>query len=192
MGRNIRTEAIVDGILKFLLAGGTISVSLIIPNSIIVLNKPLKQAFKQLDKRQQQREIKRVLNYMKSRKLISTADYEHGVTITPEGRKRAKKVNLSTLQIEQPIKWDRHWRIIFFDIPEAKRNARIAFSSRLRQLGFKPLQLSTWIHPFPCRKEIETLTIALGIERYVTYIETSYIDNPAPLKKQFKHLISYK
>lgn len=189
MSYKVETSAVIDGLLKLLLLGGTVSATILAPNALVALDKPLQKAFKKFDERERERELKRILNYMKFKGLIDTANYEHGITITKAGRERAKKINLATLTIPQPSTWDKQWRIVFFDIPESKRNERIAFSSKLRRLGFKPLQLSTWIYPFPCRQEIEVVTSYYKIQKYVSYIETSFIDNPKPLIKKFANIL---
>ncbi|MGZ6004652.1 MAG: hypothetical protein ACXWLH_00715 [Candidatus Saccharimonadales bacterium] len=188
--KRLRTTAMVDGLLKFLLAGGVITSAIVAPNSLQALDKPLRITLAKFDARERERELKRVLNYMKRKDYIRSADYNNGILITPAGRAKAQKFNISNLAITIPESWDKQWRIVFFDIPEKFRNQRINFSYHLRRLGFKPLQLSTWIFPHPARQEIEALVLHLGIQKFVTYIETSYIDNDASLKTRFKNIIS--
>lgn len=189
MGKREITAEIVDGLLKFLLAGGAITTSVVAPNALIALDKPLRFALKKFDARSRERELKRILNYMKRKGFINTAGYEHGITITPEGRKRITKVNFEKMTIPRSNKWDKNWRLVFFDIPESKRNERKAFIVKLRKLGFRPLQRSTWIYPFPCRREIEMVTLQYKIEQYVSYIETSFIDNQKVLVKAFSQIL---
>ena len=189
MDNRQRTAALVDGLLKFVLVGGVISATMLAPNALVALDKPLQKILKKLDVRQQERELKRVLHYMKLKQLITTADYAHGINITAKGKKRAEKAIFADLRIFPPKQWDRHWRIVFFDIPESRRYARVELTRKLRSLGFQQLQRSTWVHPFPCRQEIEVVATTIKVQRYLSYIETSYIDNQQALRKAFSGLL---
>jgi CRISPR/Cas system-associated endoribonuclease Cas2 len=183
------TSVIIDGLLEFLLVGGTIGAAILAPNALIALDKPLQAALSKLDARQRERELKRVLNYMKRKRLIASADYAHGIKITPYGKKRAKQSEFTNLEIPRPKHWDQCWRIVFFDIPESHRGSRITLTRKLRRLGFYQLQRSTWVHPFACRAEIEAVALTYKVQRYLTYIETSYIDNQGLLQKKFAGLL---
>lgn len=184
------TSAVVDGILKLLAAGTLVATILVTPNAVQALDKPLKVFFDKMDERARQREWRRILAYMKNRQLISYAsNYKHGVKITKAGRQRAAKANFAKLSISKPKKWDKKWRLVFFDIPETSKKGRDALVKKLRSLGFYQLQRSAWIHPFPCRKIIETIAAGYEVDRFVTYIKTSFIDNQIELQKRFKHLL---
>lgn len=54
-------------------------------------------------------------------------------------------------------RWDRHWRLVLFDVPEAKGTARNRLRNFLRQRGFGYLQNSVWISPHPIVEEREIL-----------------------------------
>lgn len=189
MARNDRTSAVIDGILKLLAAGTFVSTVLLAPNAVQALDKPFAHLFKKLDKRAREREIRRILAYMKSRGLIKlTADnYEHGIVLTEKGKRRAEHADFVRLEIAKPKKWDKHWRLVLFDIPERSRKERVSFTRKLRQLGFQQLQQSAWVHPYPCREEIEIVTHYYGLSRYVSYLETNGIDNQQRLLERFKN-----
>lgn len=190
MGRNTNTSAVVDYLLLSLVASGAISAALIAPGSVRFFDKHLGKYFATLDKRSREREYKRVLYNMKRNGLISytTNDYEHGLKITKKGLKRAKKAKFDSLAIPRPEKWDKNWHIVFFDIPEAIKSKRDKFSRKLRLLGFVQLQRSVWVHPYTCRDEVGVVAAQYGIEKYVTYIETSYIDASEKLRERFSFL----
>ena len=185
------TAAIVDGVIKFLAAGGFITTGLLVPNAIQILDKPLAQLLNKIEARERQREMRRIIYYMKSRGLIryEPNDYEHGIILTDAGKKRLKRTSFSNLSIERPKKWDGLWRLVFFDIPENKRHKRNSLNLKLKQLGFKQLQISIWVHPFPCRAEIEYVCEVLGIRKYVSYVEIANIDSEKLLRQRFKHLL---
>ena len=184
MSKHSNTSAVIDGLLNFVVLGGTLSLGIIAPNSIQALDKPLQKYFQAMDKRQRNRELQRLTTYMKRKNLLEN-DYQHGLVLTKKGYDRARKSNINSLKIDTTIKWDHTWRIVLYDIPENHKNGRDTLTRKLRNLGFYQLQRSVWIHPFPCRREIEVLTAYCGIEKYVSYIETTYIDKQEILLKKF-------
>lgn len=188
MDKRDRTAAIVDGTLNFLVTGSAIAGGLLIPNLLVALEKPLDMFWKQLDKRECERETRRAISYMKTKQLIR-GDYQHGLQITPKGRKRLEKIQFDKIFINRPEIWDRKWRLVFFDIPEDRRRLRVLFISKLKQLGFYQLQKSAWIHPFPCRKIAEKVAAYYEIDSFISYVEVTYIDNQQRLKERFKSII---
>lgn len=189
--RKDTTQAVMDGLLQFLLAGGTISAALVAPNAVQLFGKPLDKLYKNLDKRSRERELRRVIYYMKQRGLIhyKPDDYEHGIKLTKAGKKYMKRQDFGSLSIEKPAKWDNMWRLVFFDIPESQRSKRQSLTYKLRTLGFRQLQYSIWVHPFPCRAEIEAITAVIGVRRFVTYVEINHIDNDKELRAKFTNLL---
>lgn len=188
MSRNETTSAVISAILKLAATGATISVALLAPNALQALEKPLKKYFAHLDDQDRQRELQRVVRYMRSRKLLS-GSYQYGLQITDEGRAQLDKLELNELHVATPLRWDHSWRIVFYDIPEARKRGRDALTRKLHSLGFWQMQKSVFIHPFPCREVIEALTVSYKIDEFVTYIETSYIDNEQNLITHFKKQI---
>jgi DNA-binding transcriptional regulator PaaX len=184
MAKNDETSAVIDGILNFTIAGGVIMSILVAPNAAKVFDKRLKLYFKKMDKRSRERELRRLTNYMKKQGLI-TGDYEHGLIITKQGRRRVKKADFDNMAIEKPKKWDGKWRLVMFDIPEQYKAGRNHLTYKLKMLGFKQLQKSAWIFPFECRQEIETVCERFEVSRFVTYIETDYIDHQDKLTDKF-------
>jgi DNA-binding transcriptional regulator PaaX len=177
----------VDGLLRVVASGGLLATALVAPNVIQALDKPLNKYFDQLDKRARDRELHRILRYMKTKDLIK-GNYEHGLAITKKGRERAERAEFDNLQIQKPGTWDKRWRIVLYDIPEEKKHGRNSLAFKLRSLGCYQLQKSIWVHPYPCKNEIEAITVRYDVEKYVTYIVTSYIDKQDLLKRRFSFL----
>lgn len=184
MSRQVDKSEVVDTILKILATGGVVSAGLFAPNSLQAFDKPLRLYFKKLDDRKRQREIRRTLTYMRSKNLVK-GTYEHGLQITDKGRSRLESVNFKDLEIKVPSKWDKKWRVVFFDIPEEKKTGRDGLTRKIKELGFKQLQKSVWIFPYECRQEIEIITARYDVDRFVTYIETSFIDKQKKLQQRF-------
>ncbi len=89
------------------------------------------------------------------------------------------------MQIKKSAIWDRKWRVVFFDIPEKKRKARDALRNKLRELGFRELQKSVFVHPYSCQSEIDFIVEFFEIRPYVRYGELTNLTNEAELKLRF-------
>ncbi len=95
------------------------------------------------------------------------------ISLTKEGRKRAKKHRIDDLKICKPQVWDGRWRVLIFDVPEKTRIKREALRGKLKELGFTKLQKSVWIHPYPCENELEILKGFFGFrEDHYLFFET--------------------
>ena len=103
--------------------------------------------------------------------------------LTPKGRLSVLKY----LHLEKLAKrkWDRHWRIVIFDIPEREKKWRERLRSRLRALGFQGLQESVYITPFSVPEELDDLLNDRGFRKYFRYITATEIDGEESLKKKF-------
>jgi CRISPR/Cas system-associated endoribonuclease Cas2 len=185
MARNDRTSAIVDSLLKLAVTSTTLTAGLLLPNLLTALDKPLRKYFDHLDERDRERQLRRVVTYMKHRRLLS-GDYDHGLQITERGKKRLSNAEFTNLEMHVPAVWDKQWRLVFYDIPESQRLARKVLVTKLNELGFFQLQRSVFIHPFPCREVIEKITLTRRIERFVSYVETSHLDNESRLVERFQ------
>lgn len=180
LNRRLITAAVVDNVLRILISSSALAAGLVAPNIFLALDKPLSRYYDHLDERSRDRELRRILAYMKSRQLIK-GDYQFGLKITERGLDRLSRHSIDSLRIDASSKWDGKWRIIFYDIPEKNKGARDALTARLRRLKFYQLQRSVWITPFPCRQAIETITVYYKVSTYVTLVETGRIDNQEKL-----------
>ena len=109
------------------------------------------------------------------------------ISLTEKGKKKAGRLQIDSLEIKKPKRWDRNWRMVIFDISQLKKFYREAFRGKLKELGFYPLQKSAWIHPFDCRDEIELLKEFFGLtEKEVRLIIAPDIGEDNWLKEIFK------
>ena len=185
MARNDTTSAIIDNILNLAVTGSALTASLVVPNLLVALDKPLDIFWKRMDKRSRERELRRVISYMKSNHLLES-NYQHGLQITNKGRARLEKVHFNSLSIQPPRKWDKKWRLVIYDIPENRKDGRKALTAKITKLGFYQLQRSAWLYPFPCRNVVEMVASRYKVDRYLSYIETARIDNQKVIIKKFK------
>jgi DNA-binding transcriptional regulator PaaX len=82
-------------------------------------------------------------------------------------------------------KWDSLWRVVVFDIPQDKQKERTELRRAMRLFGFRLLQKSVWVYPFPCDDFILILKERLGVSHDVLYMKVSYIENDKHLRKEF-------
>ena len=110
---------------------------------------------------------------------------ETEITLTEQGKKVVLLFDLDKIKIQNPLVWDGKWRIVMFDIPEKKRNARDALRDKLKELGFREVQRSVFIHPFPCDEEISFIVEVFEIRNCVRLAEVNKISNEAELLIKF-------
>ncbi|MDI6591689.1 MAG: hypothetical protein QME61_02000, partial [Patescibacteria group bacterium] len=109
------------------------------------------------------------------------------ISLTKKGRKKAGWLQIDSLKLKRPRKWDSKWRIVIFDISQLKKLYREAFRGKLKQLGFYCLQKSVWVYPFDCRDEVELLRNFFGLsKKELRLIVAEDIGEDSWLKKIFK------
>jgi phenylacetic acid degradation operon negative regulatory protein len=72
--------------------------------------------------------------------------------------------------------WDRTWRIVAFNIPEAQRAARDALRDTLLSLGAAPLQGGVYISPHRWDEQVHHAVDRLGVGAHVTIATTDDLE----------------
>ena len=178
MGRNDSTSKLIDEVLRFGVTTAAVGGILVLPGLAVALEKPIAALFDRLDKRSRERELRRVLYYMKEQNYLS-GDYLHGLQLTDKAKQRLKQ--RSAYEITPTERWDKRWRVIIYDIPEKHKASRDKLTHFLRLSGCYQLQRSTWITPFACRDVIETICAKLHVDEYISYFEALNLDNEQAL-----------
>lgn len=132
--------------------------------------------------------LRRTLHEFYRDRLVDFRVEKNGTSIivlTERGRKRALRYKIDELSIVIPLRWDKVWRIVIFDIPEKHKKAREALRHKLQELGFLQFQKSAWIFPFPCKDEIDFLVEMFEIRPHVQYLKVISMTNDARLKLHF-------
>lgn len=131
-------------------------------------------------------QMRRQLKFMTDRGLVAkTGSYRNAkYQITSYAINRFEGLKMSKLQAESP--WDRKWRIVFFDIPESNRGARDQIRRLLKELGFRQLQLSVWVHPLPCLDYFNEIQQAYGISEHLFLAKASGINIPQSIVSHFQ------
>jgi len=171
-----RGKSLTKEILFMVAAGPIILSSLFLPNAAQML-KPLirwRKNWNKIDRRRIQDAIKR----LNKKRLIELTEKNEKIyiKITENGKKIIKNFDYDNLELPRLKKWNNKWHLVTFDIPDKKKRERNAFSKKLKDLGFYPLQESVFIYPYNCRDEIDFMCEFLFIEPYVNYFIVDSID----------------
>ncbi len=136
----------------------------------------------------------RIINEFKRQGLVHVTAHEDRIsyTLTPAGAYRLQKLTMDELTIDTPKKWDKKWRGVTFDVPVQFSKQRAAFVQRLHQLGFRMLQKSVWVYPYPSLDKVEKLAGYYNVLRYCTLFELDYVDEISQrrLMRHFKTIKS--
>lgn len=128
---------------------------------------------------------RRLYNLAQSGLLEKNGSYKQSrFRITPAGVARLEQLSFIHYQ-PPPLQWDGHWRLVIFDIPETNREARDHVRRLLKELGFRQLQLSVWIHPLPLLKAFKEIRSAYGITAHLHLLEIVNFLPPAHLLADF-------
>lgn len=162
-------NGLTKALLTLLAGGAVITTALIFPGSGYLYKEYKKD---QWEKARKRGALKSTIKRLERQELISWSEVEGEVrlVLTEDGKKKTLQFDIDNLQIKKPSKWDKHWRVIVFDVPEEKRIARNIFRRKLKDLEFKQLQKSVFVSRFECKDEIDFLRHSLEITPFVHYI----------------------
>ncbi|HDZ85703.1 MAG TPA: hypothetical protein ENH35_04115 [Candidatus Moranbacteria bacterium] len=180
------TKTVLKGIL---LAGGITVAS----TSPYFVSRVLPKIIKYARYREKRKEIEKKKFYnafykLKQQGLIKMD--HHGkqihISLTKEGQKRAGKYKIDGLKIKKPLRWDKKWRILIFDINEKSKIKREALRGKLKDLGLYQLQKSVWVCPYDFFKEIDLLRRFFGMkDDEMKIITASAIENDEKIRTFF-------
>ncbi|MEK7106579.1 MAG: CRISPR-associated endonuclease Cas2 [Patescibacteria group bacterium] len=108
------------------------------------------------------------------------------IEITDAGRNTlALEKEKARIVAMQGKRWDKRYRLVMFDIPQARKHIREAVRSVLRECGFLRLQDSVWIYPYDCEELITLIKSDLHIGKDVLYAVVDSMENDAWIKRHF-------
>lgn len=177
-------DKISKDLLKYIAIGGLITLAMLSP---VGGPKIVKALLKQLKYKLKQ--IRSSAYYLKKRGLVEFIKEDSKnvtVKITNNGKKYLRTFDIDNMILNQPVTWDKKWRLVIFDVPEKHKKAREALRRKLKDLNFLRLQDSVWVTPYPCEDEIRFLREIFIIPFNVDIIETSDLKHhEIKLKKYF-------
>lgn len=138
----------------------------------------------ELDRRQLYQVLQR-LKLQKAIEVIKKSDGIEKVKLTHKGKAYALAYQFRRLKIGPRRHWDERWRMVLFDIPETRKKIRDAFRRKLKNLGFLEFQKSVFVHPYPCREEVNFVINFFDLADHVYYIEAPIVPD-GTLRSHFK------
>ncbi|TAK96906.1 hypothetical protein EPO05_00570 [Patescibacteria group bacterium] len=129
---------------------------------------------------------------LKHRKLIEIIREKDGKTfvrLTKRGEQSFREFYFDKLEIKKPNRWDKKWRVLIFDIPTNPRiynKTREALRFKIKMMGFRQLQKSVWIHPYPCEDEVLFLAGVYNVERFIEILTVDQLLHEKELRVVFK------
>ena len=130
--------------------------------------------------------VERVVKGLVRRGWVEKVQTEQGVQvkITNKGKTQILMYDLEGF-VPKKEKWDKKWRVIFFDVEEGKRIKRDGLRKYLRMLGWKEMQKSVYVCPFDCENEVKYLREVLDVPHGVKMGVLEKVENDEDLRKMF-------
>ena len=173
-----KRQRIQDIVLTGLYATTAVGLAIAAPNTVQLLRYVQKYVGPQenVDKR-----LYQALARLRAKGLVTKQN-----TLTKSGRARA--VGLDSIEAVAPtipLRWDRKWRVVMFDIWETRKAERDRLRGVLLRMGFVKLQASVWIFPYPCEELFVYVRTQLRLGPAVKYMVVDEIDNDRALRIEF-------
>ncbi len=106
--------------------------------------------------------------------------------LSEKGKLKLKELKSNNIDFKIPLKWDKKWRMLIFDIPEHRKGTRDKIRHTLIDIGFMRLQDSVWVFPYDCEDLIQLLKADLKIGKDVLYIVADRIEYEKNLITHFR------
>ncbi len=141
-----------------------------------------------MSKRDPRRRLRETISRMKRKGLVEFKMHngKNRPLLTKKGEDEARRITLGELQIKKPLRWDRKWRIVIFDIPEKRKGLREHVRRLVSNMGFFRLQDSVWVFPYDCEEIVALLKLDLKIGTELIYIIADAIEFDKPLRQHFE------
>lgn len=107
---------------------------------------------------------------MRDRKIVRELGRGRYI-FTGSGRQWLKHKTAGYFKNQQKI-WDHKWRVVLFDIPQEISGSRRKFRGKLLSIGFRPIQKSVFVFPYPCEEEVSMFARSLNVNDYVDMMIT--------------------
>lgn len=169
--KEIRMTKIRKAILTTVEVAGVISIALMAPKVMVVVDK--------LQRRRDER-LKSAVIRLVNKGLLKFDT--KGVRLTDKGKQFLLQQGF---RAPTPFRWDKKWRVVIFDIPETKQPQRIALRQALQRIGFVKLQNSVWVYPYDCEELITLLKTDYRIGKEVLYMIVDKIERDGEIRRHF-------
>ncbi len=92
---------------------------------------------------------------------------------------------LQKTRIDRSADWDGKWRVLVFDIPEDFHLKRDSFRALLKRNGFKKLQGSVFVSPYPLNREAIRYLKDSGLKMFIRIMKVEEMDDDSDLREKF-------
>ncbi|MDO8620536.1 MAG: hypothetical protein Q7R64_04295 [bacterium] len=178
--RKNRIAVVQKAVLYALVAAGGLSMALVAPNALRVLEQfgwvKTKRPFRFT--------VSRSVERLEKARLV-TVDKKGFITLTKIGEQRISEIERADYQLSIPEKWDGKWRVVSFDIKEKRKKVRELLRWTLQSVGFVHLHHSVWVYPHDCEDFLSLLKADYHIGVEILYIIAEYIENDDWLRRHF-------
>lgn len=124
------------------------------------------------DKSLNKSSLSQALKRLRERGLIDfISDEKLAYKLTDKGKQKAIWESISISE----GKWDGKWRLVIFDIPEKRKQARNLLRSSLKEWGFIQWQRSVWASKADCTEALRNFIKSVGIEDWVMVVESDNV-----------------
>mgnify|MGYP001574776111 FL=1 len=148
--------------------------------------RSVRGALYQMDRRINNRVRRQAIGKLKKQGLLSEykKDGERYLRITKKGKIEIVRYKLKAKTAES---WDKKWRFVIFDIPEATRKDRNFLRGQLKWLGFVELQKSVWVFPYNVKDELREFIKLCKIELRgdIRFLTAEHVEEDSDLRRQF-------
>ena len=183
--KRVQRVRIQNAILLSLYGAGALSLMLAAPNSVRLMRTLDPYLDRKLNP---SRRMQQAISRLVARGLVGRPRKggRMGLALTAKGTRVAKRLKtLESIQIHKPLRWDKRWRIVIFDVWERRKYVRERLRGMLIKMGFKRVQDSVWAHPYDCEELIAFIRTDLRLGRGVLYLVADAIEGERELRKHF-------
>jgi DNA-binding transcriptional regulator PaaX len=168
----------VKDLIEILAMGGVLIAAIAAPNAV--------QAFKFISKDKNnisfkkfsQSRVRMYANRLEKSGAIKRKRQQNQIefVLTEKGRRMAQKYNIDKVELNRKKRWDGVWRVIIFDIPERKKQARDALRRKFLSMGVYQLQKSVFVYPYECKREINLIADFFSVGEDILYLRAKIDD----------------
>ncbi len=183
--RNYNSYNILKNVM---LAGGFLVLSAVAPLSGAIFVKEMIRGYfrkKDFERKTFLRDLKR----LQTRKLLDFQELPDGslrIVLSKAGKKKALAYKLDEIKLDKKRWWDGKWRLVIFDIPNAKKRLYKVLHLKLRELEFYAIQKSVFIVPYKCEDEIDFIATLLGVREHVLILNVASFEGDEKLRYYFR------
>ncbi len=165
-------------ILKAIAAGGAVAALFVAPNIGLLFK------YWKLSNRREQKQIRDKIYYLLKRGYIQFDPKRNKYFLTSKGSIYLHKNEIKNLKPKKK-KWDKKWRLLFFDIPEHKKQARVVLRDKIIEWGFVGVQKSIFLSKVDCKNELEKLKNYFDLSEEIILLEFDDSQMDKDLKKVY-------